>query len=255
MKNISLNEHDTFKNCGGVLLAELIGGSTLYGLNTKESDVDYRGLFLATDKKYTAGFELIESIVQTGDIDSSYYELLRYLKLLRKSNTQVLEILFAPDDAFTLTTDIFKEIRENRFSLIDSNVLKHSLKGYVFSEMRLATGERTGQLGGKRKAALEKYGFSYKNFIQILRLCVVGIKFFNEGEYMVRVKDHDEDFHNQLMEIKTQPENFTLDQLKKMVEEKYKELEESMEKSAINFKFDVDLASDLMLKARAEYKI
>lgn len=248
---LSIYQNNAFVNSKARMLCQLVGGSTLYGLNTPESDVDYRGLFLATDKRYVAGFETVESIVQTGDIDAAYYELSRYLKLLRKSNTQVLEILFAPSSSFTVRSLEFEEIRENRYKLIDSEVLKKSLQGYVYSEMRLATGERTGQLGGKRKAALTKHGFSPKNFVQILRLCRVGQVFFNSGEYMVKVQYHDRAFHDFLMEVKTQPENFTCDQLKKLVEDEYAKLLHAMDNSKVSYKFDVDLASDLVLRFRA----
>lgn len=247
---LSIYQNNAFVDSKARMLCQLVGGSTLYGLNTPESDVDYRGLFLATDKRYVAGFETVESIVQTGDIDAAYYELSRYLKLLRKSNTQVLEILFAPSSSFTVRTDEFEEIHENRYKLIDSEVLKKSLQGYVYSEMRLATGERTGQLGGKRKAALTKHGYSPKNFVQILRLCKVGQVFYNSGEYMVKVQYHDCSFHKFLMEIKTQPENFTCDQLTRIVEGEYKLLCTAMDNSKISYKFDVDLASDLILKFR-----
>lgn len=253
MENKSIEEHPAFMNCKGELLVELIGGSVLYGLNNESSDIDYRGLFIATDKKYITGFDTIESIVQDNEIDSTYYELTRYLKLLRKSNTQVLEILFAPDDSFTYKSDLFNYIRENRYNLIDTNILKSSLKGYVFSEIRLATGERSGQLGSKRKAAVEKYGFSYKNFVQILRLCKVGQLFFTSGDYMVRVKEFDSDYHDLLMEIKTKPENFTKDELSTMVDEEFKKLEKIMDESTINFKFDVELASNIVLGARYQY--
>lgn len=248
---LSVYNHPSFVASKARMLCQLVGGSTLYGLNTPESDVDYRGLFLATDKRYVAGFETLESIVQTGEVDSAYYELSRYLKLLRKSNTQVLEILFAPSSSFTMRSWEFDEVRENRYRLIDSEVLKKSLQGYVYSEMRLATGERTGQLGGKRKAALTKHGYSPKNFVQILRLCRVGQTFFNSGEYMVKVQYHDPAFHNFLMEVKTQPQNFTCDQLKKLVEDEYVKLLHAMDNSKVSYKFDVDLASDMLLRFRA----
>ena len=251
----NITNHSAFLNCKGELLCQLIGGSTLYGLNTKYSDVDYRGLFIARDKKYVAGLEKIDSIVQTGDIDSTYYSLERYMQLLRKSNTQVLEILFAPESAFTFTTDLFKFLQTCRYKLIDSHIIKGSLRGYVFSEIRLATGERSGQLGGKRKLAVEEYGFSPKNFVQILRLCRVGIEFFNSGEYIVNVKNHDPGFHNFLMEIKTQPENFTCEQLEEFVNIEFKNLESAMDSSKINFKFDVSLAADIIMAGRAKCEL
>lgn len=249
----SITTHPAFVNCRGHLLVQLVGGSTLYGLNNANSDVDYRGLFFASAKANVTGFANIESIVQTGEIDSAYYELTHFLKLLRKSNTQVMEILFAPDSALTNQSALFQRLRENAFNLICSKTLKSSLKGYVFSEIRLATGERSGQLGGKRKAAVEKYGFSPKNFVQILRLCKVGIEFFKGNGYMVNVKEFNPLFHAFLMDIKENPEKFTCDQLKSYVDHHYSELEKAMDESKVSYTFDADLAADLVLTARDTY--
>lgn len=165
-----------------------------------------------------------------------------------------MEILFAPKTAFTLMSEVFEDIKTHRYSLINSTVLKSSLKGYVFSEIRLATGERTGQLGGKRKSALTKYGFSPKNFVQVLRLCKVGIEFFKDGQYMVNVAEFDPVYHNFLMEIKTQPENFTCEQLRQIVNVQYNKLEKAMDESKIVFEFDTNLASDIVHCARKLYE-
>jgi len=250
MKNHSITTHPSFEKCSGRLLCELIGGSTLYGLNTPDSDIDYRGVFFASNNEYVAGFNSIESIVQTGEVDSAYYELTHYLKLLRKSNTQVMEILFAPEHAFTATSMPFKLMRKNRYNLIDSHLLKSSLKGYVYSEMRLATGERTGRLGGKRKEAVTQYGFSAKNFVQILRLCRVGQRFFTAGDYMVNVQLTDAAFHKELMDIKTQPQKYTVEQLKARTVYEYDCLVEIMDKSNVNYSFDTKLAIDLIMDTR-----
>lgn len=246
---MNITEHQTFKKCDGKLLCRLIGGSHLYGLNTSESDTDYRGLFVARDKRYLAGFEKVDSIVQNGEVDATYYEIHRYLQLLRKSNTQVMEILFAPDDAFIYKHPIFDWMVKERYRLIDSDVLKSSLKGYVFSEIRLATGERSGRLGGKRKKAVETYGFSGKNFVQILRLCKVGIEFFNSSSYVVNVRKYDEEYWEMLMDIKTNPQSYTCDMLKKRVDHHFEKLVKAMDESTIKYKFDVDLASDIILQA------
>jgi len=251
MSNIQNNE--TFKKCGGVILCELIAGSRLYGLDTADSDIDYRGIFTYTHPHYLSGFEKVESIVQTNEVDSCHYEVMRYLQLLRKSNTQVLEIIFAPTESFTVMTEDIAYIRQNSYSFIDTKQLKNSLKGYIYSELRLATGERSGQLGGKRKQAVEAYGHSPKNFVQIMRLCEVGRRFFQTGEYMVKVKDFDIELHDRMMDIKTNPQNYSCDQLKNIVEKTFQDLCDSMDNSKIEFQFDLDLASDIINKIRYVY--
>lgn len=251
----TIQHHKSFQDSGSVLLCQLIGGSKLYGLDTPESDIDYRGIFLATNKTYVTGFNTIESIVQQGEIDATYYELVKYLKLLRKSNTQVMEMLFAPTSSFTLMSDVFQDLRMHKYELINSDTLKASLKGYVFSEIRLATGERTGQLGGKRKQSLLKYGFSPKNFVQILRLCKVGIEFFNSGEYMVNVAEFDQKYHTMLMDIKLHPELYTCEYLKLLVDNEYKKLEQSIDNSKLNYKFNTDLAADICLAAQKAFSL
>lgn len=247
-------ESTFLKPCSGRFEAYMIGGSTLYGLATPESDVDYRGVYTATDQKYVAGFETMESVVLCPDkshsIDATFYEIGHYLRLLRKTNTQVMEMLFAPEESFIYKSPLFDRVREHCESFIDSERLKASLKGYVFSEMRLATGERSGQLGSKRKESVSKYGFSPKNFVQIMRLCSVGIRFFETGIYMVDVKD-DQRLHDHLMDIKTNPQKYSCEELKAEVLKKYESLERAVDRSKIRFKFDLELASEIILESRA----
>lgn len=248
--NLQDIEQSYLKPNKGKIIASLIGGSTLYGLNTPSSDVDYRGIYVATDKKYVAGFEKMDSVVlspHSGDKeDATFYEIGHYLKLLRKTNTQVMEMLFAPESAFTYKHSLFDEIRMHPYRLIDSEKLKNSILGYVHSELRLATGERSGQLGGKRKADVETYGFSPKNFTQILRLIRVGIEFFDNGVYMVNIKEHSPLLHAWLMDIKTNPSAHTCEELQKLVSRELKVLEVSIKNSKVRFEFDIDFASDII---------
>jgi hypothetical protein len=251
LKNL---ESTYLKPCAGKVIASLVGGSTLYGLNTPSSDVDYRGIYIATDNKYKAGFEKMDSVVlspHNGDNeDATYYEIGHYLRLLQKTNTQVMEMLFALDSSFTYKHPFIDQIRSHRYSLIDSEKLKSSIRGYVQSELRLATGERSGQLGGKRKADVEKYGFSPKNFVQIFRLIRVGIRFFDTGVYMVNVKEHSPTLHAWLMALKTDPSGYTCEELKDNVLHELEALETSIKNSEVNYKFDIDFASDMIISSR-----
>lgn len=250
---MDITDQNSFKDCGGILLAELIGGSQLYSLSTKDSDTNYRGCFVATHNHYLAGLNKIESIVLTGETDATYYEIVHFFSLLRKSNTQVLEILFAPDKAFTCLPRDFKLIRGYGSQLFCSETLKKSLQGYYHSEMRLATGERTGKSRSKRKAHIETYGFSYKNFTQMIRICLLGINLFKYDEVIVDSRLYGPEQYDLLMEIKTQPQNFTKDQLVDIANMYFKQLLGAMDSSNIIHTFNKDLAADLILQIKYNY--
>lgn len=247
---MNITEHSDFVKYDSRLLCEIIGGSNLYGLATPDSDVDYRGLFVAQSPIHMCGLQTITNIVTVAPHDATYYEIGHYMSLMRKSNTQVMEILFAPSSAFNLKHDFMNQIYSHRYRLINSELLKKSLRGYVYDELRLATGERSGRLGGKRKEAVERYGFSPKNFVQILRLCEVGKVFFETGEYVVNAAGFGVEFHRLLLDIKINPENYTRDELEKMVAESFGELNRVMDSSKLHYEYDEKLAAELILEAR-----
>ena len=119
--------------------------------------------------------------------------------------------------------------------------------------MRLATGERTGKSGSKRKAHIETYGFSYKNFIQMIRICLLGINLFKYDEVIVDSRLYGPEQYDLLMEIKTQPQNFTKDQLVDIANMYFKQLLGAMDSSNIIHTFNKDLAADLILQIKYNY--
>lgn len=191
-------------------LCTYLGGSHLYGMNTPESDIDERGVFMNTDPLYVYGFHRLDNQVkQTAQEDVVMHELTQFIKLATKSNTQTLECLFAPHNAWTSLDGDFNDwVLSKKERFLNTDQLFKSLDGYLFNEMRLALGERTGLLGSKRKNALEKYGFSPKNFSHLFRLATCGIQFFKNGVYPVRLIDFDEGMHDLCMSVKTDPGQF-----------------------------------------------
>ena len=82
----------------GLLLYEYKRGSHAYGLNTKDSDEDYGGIFMASaDQLLGLGFDYQEQ-VQNETNDIVWYELNKFMRLLLSSNPTILESLFVPDD-------------------------------------------------------------------------------------------------------------------------------------------------------------
>jgi len=160
----------------------------------------------------------------------------------------VVELMFAEE--YLYIHPMFKTlVVDNRLQLMDTERMYKSLRGYIQGERRLANGERTGTLGGKRKEALDKYGFSYKNFVQLFRLTYCGKHFIQNQKFPTNIKTNAPVLHKFLMELKTNPSSFTKDDLNNLVDEREKELEEVFEQrdKTKDLKFNTDLANEILL--------
>lgn len=229
----------------GKLLCSYLGGSHLYGLNTPQSDVDIRYVFLNTELGEILGLDRLEHIDRRNkDEDTFGMELRGFLGLLRKTNTQVMELLFARESAFTLLDPKFKSlVLDKRTQFIDSNRFYKSLKGYIFTERRLALGERAGQIGGKRYEQVEKYGYSPKNMVQLFRLSYCGVEFFRTGNFPCNMKEYREEIWTEMMAIKTRPEEFNPQELVERSNVIEGFLDIAFETTKISYNFDLEYAN------------
>jgi predicted nucleotidyltransferase len=232
-------------------LCKILGGSHLYHLNTPESDIDERGVFMHLDPKFIVGTKRFdEERRQPKDTDEDVVlkELSHYCSLLAKSNSEALELLFCNESEFTFLSNEFRLFRENARFFIDSEKLFRCLRGYMKGERRLMNGERKGQIGGKRYAKLQEVGYSPKNAVQLIRLANVGIHFFRMGEFIVDTRQFPDDLHESLFEVKTKPENFSKDEINRIVDVFEAELVTSFETRRVDFIFDEDKLNDLLLE-------
>lgn len=226
------------------LLCKYLAGSISYGLDGPDSDLDYRGVFINTDISKLIGLDRYEhQDNRKGDADEFYYELCHFLCLLRKTNTQSLEILF--NNNFLEMTNEFQLITQNKFQLMDSERQFKSLMGYIHNERRLALGERTGLLGGKRREALNKYGYSYKNMVQLFRLIYCGQILFQRGYFPVNIQKDNPELAKFLRDIKFNPENYNPNELDKLIQEKKQELEKDFNNRNFNYKFNKNIANEI----------
>lgn len=208
------------------ILAKIAGGSHLYGLNTPASDYDERYIFAYNDIGNIIGLDKNDTVDERDNgQDKLGYEVRRFLELCKKTNTQVVEFLFAPEEKFIELHPMFKRMRENKMKLINQDQFYKSMRGYIQGEKRLANGERTGDLGGKRKEALDKYGFSPKNFCQLIRLAYCGIEFFRNGNYPVDTRAWNPEVADYLVRLKTEPGAFSKEDLNRIVNALDAELE------------------------------
>ena len=134
-----------------MILFKCLGGSYLYGTNSKSSDKDYKGVFLPNlhdlilgkaPKHYTSTTGSFNERNSSDDIDETYYSLHYFLELAAKGDTNAIDILFAytNENAIIETSPIWNEIIENIDKILTNNVkaylgycksqcIKYSVKG------------------------------------------------------------------------------------------------------------------------------
>ena len=133
---------ETFENIKneGRLLYKYTRGSTLYGLNTPESDLDEGGLFIASKETFFGLPSRYEGQVSDERNDTTWYEIGKFSELLLKSNATVLEALFIPEDKMLLKPNkLIQPLFEVKESLITKDCFKPFVS-YAIEQINKARG-------------------------------------------------------------------------------------------------------------------
>lgn len=236
------------------ILCRYLGGSHLYGLNGPKSDQDIRGVFMNTDPSYILGLNRFEEDrnIKNGE-DFVFKEVAHFMRLLYNANTEALECLFIPYEKLTVNSKEFLSITDEKYSLLDSDHLFNCLSGYIQSELRLALGLRRGKLGGARYEAVQKYGFSPKNFTQLFRLTYLGIYFYDEDRFIVDTKDFPDWVRTFLLDVKFSPEEFNKNWLEQKALALDDQLKKAYENRGKNYIFNKKIANNLLLSIYKPY--
>jgi predicted nucleotidyltransferase len=117
---------------------ETLTGSHAYGMNTPESDVDYRGIFVAPKENVITGLFPIEQW-QDPNADRVLFELRKYIKLLSDMNPNILELVWVDEKFIQYDSPTYQILRGMRDELLSSKV-KHTFSGYAHSQLRRIRG-------------------------------------------------------------------------------------------------------------------
>lgn len=128
---------DEILNNKQYVVLRYIAGSHLYGLNTPESDVDTRGIYLDEITSILTG--KTADVVADEKNDNSFNELSKFVFLLHKSDPIVLESLYVPDDKILSTSYIYKLFRNNRTKFLSKKAI-YSFCGYATEQIKRARG-------------------------------------------------------------------------------------------------------------------
>lgn len=117
------------------LLLKCISGSRAYGLNTPQSDTDYKGIFVSPKPVFYGSHYTDQIANETNDI--VYYEWKKFMDLLGKNNPTILELLATPDDCVLFKHPLIAELRTADFL---SKLCSQTFAGYAQSQIKKARG-------------------------------------------------------------------------------------------------------------------
>lgn len=145
------------------VILEGVTGSTAYGLNTENSDIDIKGVYLLPARDVLEiGFNQDHTTKDHADPDWVYHEVGKFMKLVLSGNPTVTELLYL--DEYTKLTPIGKILVDNRDAFLSTKAVMNAYRGYAFSQAK--------KLNNRTEQGLDGYDSSLKNrFAKHTRHC------------------------------------------------------------------------------------
>lgn len=124
----------------GDLLFESIRGSHLYGLATKDSDVDTFGVWVCPSGWLLgSGKDYIPDVKSEGN-DDSWYDIGKYIHLLEESNPDAIISLYTPSDKILHFDPVLQPLWDIRDQILSKACFK-SFSGYAHDQLMKARGK------------------------------------------------------------------------------------------------------------------
>ena len=157
---LNLNHH---------VLVKAVAGSHLFGLNTPKSDKDFKGVYIPTLEELLLGTvkDSINHSTNTSnntkndssDVDTEFYSLAKFFRMLEEGQTVAFELLFTPVDKQLYANLIWTSIQKQAHKLVHKKVTaflgyarqqadKYGLRGSRMGTLEtvIKTVEDTGKL-------------------------------------------------------------------------------------------------------------
>lgn len=204
-------------------------------------DKDIMGVYIAPIEHYF-GLGRQDTIERMeGEWDVVSYELVKFVRLLLKSNPNVLSLLWMEPRHYIKLTRTGELLKENR-RLFLSKQAYHSYCGYAYSQLhKMEKNACQGYMGEKRKRLVEKHGYDTKNASHLIRLLRQGIELLALGELKVHREDN-----AYLVDIKNG--KYTIDQIKDEAKRLFSKMEDALIHSSLPAEPDKAKAEELLVK-------
>lgn len=136
------------------IILEGVTGSTAYGLDTENSDVDIKGVYLLpTREVLSIHFNPNKTTIDHVNPDWVYHEVAKFMKLAASGNPTITELLFLEE--YTVLTEAGRIIVNNRDIFLSTPAIINAYRGYALSQAR--------KLSARQKEGLDSYDSALKN--------------------------------------------------------------------------------------------
>jgi predicted nucleotidyltransferase len=204
-------------------------GSRAYGLESDESDTDYRGIYLPPAELHWSLFGVPDQI-ECDETQEHYWELQRFLVLALKANPNVLECLYTP--IVEKTTPLADDLLQTR-SIFLSRLVYQTFNGYVISQLK------------KMQADIRNQGqVKWKHVMHLIRLLISGIGVLRHGFVPVRVEQH----RDELLAIKRG--EMSWGDTEKWRVSLHAEFDRALGETKLPERPDYEAANDFLIRAR-----
>lgn len=117
------------------LIFECIVGSTAYGTNEENSDIDKKGVYVqSNDEILVFNYEPQINVTK----DECYYEIGRFLELISMGNPTCIEMLYSEDEFITHSSTEFELIRKHKDKFLTKKCA-NSFSNYGYSQIKKAS--------------------------------------------------------------------------------------------------------------------
>lgn len=234
-----------FKNKGpwlnnNIFMAQ--AGSAAYGTKTPESDIDYRGVFMA-EPKHLLGMSNVETYTEEQPIDLQCFEFRHFARLCLKGSPLQIEMLFYPEDVIKQPTSFhWQALIGIRESFLGQH-LKSTFGGFAQGDIKRIAANSTAKCGAKGKLLVAKYGYNTKHASNAWRLLRMAAILFTTGQLVVRLPEADRE---EIVAIKNG--KYEKDEFLKFVETEDKRVFALAENSKLPSKSNFELVEQTIMK-------
>lgn len=161
-----------------VLLKGVVG-STAYGLNHSDSDVDYLGVF-AFPTSQAVGLERLDESIVTKDPDTTLHEARKFVALCLEGNPSVSELLWL--DAYEEISAEGQELIDLRRSFLSSKRVRSAYLGYATSQFKRLRDRGDGSFSADTRKRTQKHAR------HLVRLVEQGYRLYVSGDLIVNLR-------------------------------------------------------------------